>query len=79
MLMRRCPLLLTTAHPLLTLAHPALPIKQPCSPFRTETDFVQVRIQVKQPDVMNHFVSSSIDNIQSTASLSPTNASHLYF
>jgi hypothetical protein len=34
---------------LLTVAHPALPIKQPCSPFQTETDFVQVRIQVKQP------------------------------
>ena len=46
---------LTLAHlssPLLTLAHPALPIKQPCSPFRTETDFVQVRIQVKQPAVV---------------------------
>jgi hypothetical protein len=35
--------------PLLTLAHPAKPITQPCSPFQTETDFVQVRIQVKQP------------------------------
>jgi hypothetical protein len=52
-------MLLTTAHPLptlasplLTLAHPALPIKQPCSPFRTETDFVQVRTQVKQPAVI---------------------------
>ena len=38
--------------PFLTLAHPALPIKLPCSPFRTETDFVQVGIQVKQPAVV---------------------------
>ncbi|KAF4635542.1 hypothetical protein G7Y89_g2548 [Cudoniella acicularis] len=59
-LLCRRPLLLTTAHllptlasPLLTLAHPALPIKQPCSPFRTEMDFVQVRIQVKQPAVLS--------------------------
>jgi hypothetical protein len=40
----------TVAHPLptplLTLAHPAFPIKQPCSPFRTETDFLDVRIGV---------------------------------
>ena len=48
----------TFASPLLTLAHPALPIKQPCSPFRTETDFVQVRVQVKQPAVIA-YVSKS--------------------
>ena len=38
--------------PLLTLTHLVLLIKQPRSPFRTETDFVQVRNQVKQPAVI---------------------------
>ena len=47
-----CFTLLTFALPLLTLTHPILPIKQPCSPFRIETDFVKVRIQVKQPAVI---------------------------
>jgi hypothetical protein len=65
----RRPLLLTTAHPLLTFAsplltsaHPVLPIKQPCSPFRTETDFVQVRIQVKQPAVISDLASGTARN-----------------
>jgi hypothetical protein len=31
-------------------------LKQPCSPFRAETDFVQVRIQVKQPAVTRPFI-----------------------
>ena len=48
-----CLLLLTFASPLLNLAHLALPIKQPCSLFQTETDFVQVRIRVKQPAVLS--------------------------
>jgi hypothetical protein len=40
------------SHLRLTLTHPALPKKRPCSFFRTETDFVQVGIQVKEPNAM---------------------------
>jgi hypothetical protein len=40
------------SHPRVTLAHSALQIKQPCSPFQTETDFVQIRVQVNQPAVI---------------------------
>lgn len=35
------------------LSHLALPIKQPYSPFQTETDTVQMRIQVKQWTVIS--------------------------
>ena len=57
---------LTLASPLLTLAHTALPIKQPCSPFRTERDFVHVRIQVKQLAVVIpiHTCSRSLAALQ---------------
>jgi hypothetical protein len=41
--------LLTFGSFLLTVDFLALLIKQPCSNIQTETDFVQVRIQVKQP------------------------------
>jgi hypothetical protein len=69
MLLTTAHLLPTLASPLLTLAHPALPIKQPCSPFRTETDFVQVRIQVKQPAVIMLLAVASIMRWSETGQL----------
>ena len=55
MLMLTLPLL-TRFPPRFTFTHlssPNVPIKRPYSPFLTETNFVQVWVQVKQPAVMN--------------------------
>jgi hypothetical protein len=57
------------SHPRLTLTHLSSPIKQPCSPFRTETDFVQVRIQVKQPAVIMLLAVASIMRWSETGQL----------